>query len=103
MQSEYSQAADELAAFKDYGNRPGLNAALERAATLLRRHNSGPATAGNDAAVAVIAFALQTSDPMAFLRYWSEGEFAVLRRNWPAAPEAVYLGADPLHPETPRR
>jgi hypothetical protein len=52
------------------------------------------------AAVAAIQFALEDDDGLEFLRYWNEGEFDVLRRNWPGVPEAVFIGADPLHPAT---
>ena len=53
-----------------------------------------------NAAVAAIQFALETDDGLTFLRLWNHGEFDKTRREWPEAPEAVYVGADPLHPET---
>ncbi|MFS2004646.1 hypothetical protein ACEN9F_13570 [Duganella sp. CT11-25] len=56
-----------------------------------------PSACDYGAAVAAIEFALDDEDPVEFLRYWNEGEFDILRRNWPDAPEAVYIGADPLH------
>lgn len=34
---------------------------------------------------------------MLFLRYWNEGDFDVIRREWPDAPEEVFIGADPLY------
>lgn len=50
-----------------------------------------------DPAVAAIQFALETdSDGLHFLSLWNEGEFDLLRREWPEAPEAIYIGADPL-------
>lgn len=50
-----------------------------------------------DPAVAAIQFALEThSDGLHFLRLWNEGEFDLLRREWPEAPEDIYIGADPL-------
>lgn len=50
------------------------------------------------AAVAAIAFALDSAtDGIAFLRSWNEGDFDAIRKWWPEAPEAVYVGADPLH------
>ena len=56
------------------------------------------------AAVAVIQFVLENDDDadnnMAFLRLWNEGEFDKLRKEWPEAPESVYIGADQFHPET---
>lgn len=53
-----------------------------------------------DAGLAAIQFALSTEDGLAFLRLWNEGEFDLIRRDWPDAPEAVFVGADPLHPLT---
>jgi hypothetical protein len=55
---------------------------------------------GQDAAVAAIQFALETDDGLTFLRLWNQGDFDTTRREWPEAPEAVYIGADPLHHET---
>lgn len=52
---------------------------------------------GTDAAVAAIQFALDDEDGMLFLRYWNEGEFDVIRSEWPDAPEDVFIGADPLY------
>lgn len=58
----------------------------------------------NDAAVAAIKYALEECDDdedgMQFLRRWNEGEFDIIRDNWPNVPEEVFIGADPLHPET---
>ena len=54
-----------------------------------------------NAAVAAIQFALETADGLAFLRCRNEGNFDAIRREWPEAPEAVFVGADPLHPATP--
>lgn len=53
-----------------------------------------------NAAVSAIQFALEDDDGIDFLRYWNEGDFDVLRRNWPEAPEAVFIGADPQHDRT---
>ena len=53
-----------------------------------------------NAAVAAIQFALETDEGLAFLRCWNEGNFDAIRREWPEAPEAVFVGADPLHPAT---
>lgn len=54
-----------------------------------------------NAAVAAIQFALETDEGLAFLRCWNEGNFEAIRREWPEAPDAVFVGADPLHPPTP--
>ena len=53
-----------------------------------------------NAAVAAIQFALETDDGLTFLRLWNQGDFDKTRLEWPEAPEAVYIGADPLHPDT---
>ncbi|PWU27321.1 hypothetical protein DK254_33060 [Pseudomonas sp. RW407] len=52
----------------------------------------------SDAAVAAIAYALdrRTEETIEFLRLWNEGEFDVLRKEWPDAPEEVYIGANSL-------
>lgn len=53
------------------------------------------------ATVAAIEFALQPdSDGLEFLRVWFHGDFDSIRKEWPEAPEAVFIGADPLHPKT---
>ena len=54
----------------------------------------------NNAAVAAIQFALETDDGLTFLRCWNQGDFDVIRREWPEASEDVFIGADPLHPKT---
>lgn len=51
---------------------------------------------GRGAAVEAIEFALESDDGDGFLRNWFNGEFDVCRREWPEAPDAVYIGADPL-------
>jgi|AntRauTorcE11897_2_1112592.scaffolds.fasta_scaffold63447_1 hypothetical protein len=54
-----------------------------------------------DAAVAAIDFALQPdSDGVEFLRVWFHGDFDAIRKEWPDAPESVFVGANPLHPAT---
>lgn len=53
-----------------------------------------------DAACAAIAFALDNDEGLEFLRFWNEGEFDVIRKEWPEAPEEVFIGADPLHVRT---
>ncbi|CAM3176263.1 hypothetical protein BZK31_07690 [Pseudomonas floridensis] len=51
----------------------------------------------SDAAVAAIQFALNNDEGMQFLRLWNQGDFDVIHREWPEAPEEVFIGADPLH------
>ncbi|WP_339118912.1 hypothetical protein [Halomonas sp. BMC6] len=53
-----------------------------------------------DSAIAAIQFALETDEGLAFLRCWNEGDFDAIRDEWPEAPEEVFIGADPLHPDT---
>jgi hypothetical protein len=53
-------------------------------------------------AVDAIKFALSADEGLTWLRLWNEGEFERSRFEWPESPEACYIGADPLHPETKR-
>ncbi|PKO59272.1 MAG: hypothetical protein CVU24_15675, partial [Betaproteobacteria bacterium HGW-Betaproteobacteria-18] len=56
----------------------------------------------SNSAVAAIAFALNASTEcsMEFLRCWFQGDFDAVRREWPEAPDAVFVGADPLHQQS---
>jgi len=51
------------------------------------------------AAVAAMEFALMSCDTddegMTFLRCWFHGDFDAIRKEWPEAPEEVFVGADP--------
>lgn len=53
-----------------------------------------------NAAVAAIVFALKDDDGLNFLQCWNEGNFSAIRKEWPEAPESVFIGADPSHPQT---
>lgn len=47
-------------------------------------------------AAAAVQFALQQGmECSTFLRLWNEGEFDVIRKEWPEAPDAIFIGADP--------
>lgn len=62
-------------------------------------HETAPPSDRPHASTAAIEYALsQGSEGLTFLRLWSEGEFETIRREWPDAPDAVFEGADPLHP-----
>lgn len=49
---------------------------------------------GFNAAEAAIKFALETENGLQFLSCWDAGDFASIRRVWPEAPEAVFIGAN---------
>lgn len=52
-----------------------------------------------DAAVAAIEYAIgQGIDAATFLTCWMHGDFDVIRREWPDAPEDVFRGAEPMLP-----
>lgn len=51
----------------------------------------------SNAALAAIQFALTADEGFEFLRCWHQGDFPAIRKEWPEAPEAVFIGADPLH------
>lgn len=75
----------------------GHKQARHAAADLVAAHEAEDGGEGCDAAVAAIQFALADDDGMTFLRLWNEGEFDVIRREWPDAPGEVFIGADPLY------
>lgn len=54
-----------------------------------------------ECSTAAIEFALNNhaDGGMEFLRCWFNGDFEAIRKEWPEAPEAVFVGADPLHPK----
>ncbi len=66
-------------------------------------HEARPTSCSHEASTAAITFALSmdsTEECTYFLRAWNAGEFDDLRKDYPEAPEDVYVGADPSHPET---
>ncbi|WP_432780698.1 hypothetical protein QZH44_30035 (plasmid) [Pseudomonas corrugata] len=75
----------------------GHKQARHAAAELVSAQEGDADLQGADAAVAAIQFALEDNDGMQFLRLWNEGDFDVIRLEWPEAPEEVFIGADPLH------
>lgn len=75
----------------------GHKQARHAAAELVSAHEGETELQGADAAVAAIQFALEDDDGMQFLRLWNGGDFDDIRREWPEAPEEVFIGADPLH------
>ena len=58
--------------------------------------------AKNQAAIVAIKFGLDLCERisyehgLSFLRAWNEGDFDVIRKEWPNAPEEVFLGVRPL-------
>lgn len=50
-----------------------------------------------NAAIEAMKFALdpRTVEGMEFLRCWMQGQFDAIRKEWPGAPAAVFIGADP--------
>lgn len=81
------------------GQRASITVIAEKGAVpdLSFLQEPGFSIMANDAAVAAIQFALDDDDGMQFLRLWNAGDFDVIRREWPEAPEEVFIGADPLH------
>ena len=51
----------------------------------------------SDAATAAIEFALETECGLDFLRCWNEGDFESIKKEWPDAPDEVYIGSDTLY------
>lgn len=50
----------------------------------------------SNAAVAAIEYAIKGGGGIEFLACWFEGDFEAIRKEWPEAPEAVFIGADPM-------
>lgn len=71
-----------------------MDMSVEDGAIVLRKPSR---VLSGDAAVAAIEFAMQTDEGMNFLRCWIHGDFDVIRKEWPEAPEAVFIGADSLY------
>lgn len=88
-----SSIAAEVLAFKR-GHKQARHAAAELAADDSRAHE---VVSNGCAAVSAIAYAMspQTERPLEFLKRWHECDFAAIRREWPDAPEAVFVGSDP--------
>ena len=81
--------------------------AFQRANDYRMKQGQAPVVSytGTDAAVAIIQFILggegsfmdDDDEKVDLLRRWNEGDFDYIRRNYPEAPEAIYIGADPLY------
>lgn len=80
------------------GQRASITVITEKGSTpdLSFLQEPGFSIVANDPAGAAIQFALNDDDGMQFLRLWNEGEFDTIRREWPDAPDEVFIGADPL-------
>lgn len=77
------------------GIESDLEMEVEEGAIVLRKPRQDQPKGG--AAVAAIEYSLKTDCGDAFLRCWLHGDFSAIRKEWPDAPEAVFIGADPLH------
>jgi hypothetical protein len=57
-----------------------------------------------DCSIAAIKYALDhhCDGGIDFLRCWFHGDFNAIRKEWSDAPDAVFVGADPLHRDTLR-
>lgn len=51
----------------------------------------------SDSAVEAIKFALKTDEDLHFLKCWLHGDFDAIRKEWPEAPDSVFITADPQH------
>lgn len=87
-----SSAPDEVLAFKR-----GHKQARHAAAQLAAEHQAHDVVSNCCAAVAAITYAMSphAERPLEFLKRWHECDFASIRREWPDAPEAVFVGSDP--------
>lgn len=74
----------------------GVNSLLDELAAAKQAANP------ENPAAAAVEFALSTEDSLQFLRLWNEGQFDVIRQEWPDAPPDVFAGADQYHKPTVR-
>ena len=70
---------------------------LEIALASLTSSSPSHSESGN-AAVSAIEYALElnSEEGMQFLRLWFHGEFDIIRHEYKAVPDSVFIGADPL-------
>lgn len=108
VKAEMHSLASDYQKLKDNHKSVSINLAThERRASgrekliakLQRKHDAAlikntALTTEKDAAMAAIQFALNEDDGMAFLRLWKQGDFDAIRREWPGAPEAVFISDD---------
>ncbi len=63
--------------------------------TLMLRPAKPKALQSGDATIEAMKYALKADEGMEFLRCWMHGDFDAIRKEWPDAPESVFVGADP--------
>ncbi len=70
---------------------------LEIALASLTSSSPSQSESGN-AAVSAIEYALEldSGEGMQFLRLWFHGDFDIIRHEYEAVPDSVFIGADPL-------
>lgn len=95
-----SVLAEAVLVMADIHAPPGaFSTTLERAENFLAAFQ-GERTQPSDPACEAIRYALEECeddhDAIQFLKYWNEGEFDILRRDWPNLADALFSGADPL-------
>ncbi|WP_116893407.1 hypothetical protein [Pseudomonas syringae] len=96
-QKLFSDALERIQLDPAIASLSPVEQALKAAELLLMESPTDVFPLANNAAVAAIQFALDDDEGMQFLRLWNQGDFDVIHRQWPEAPEEVFIGADPLH------
>lgn len=71
-----------------------INSAWLTCTELVHRHERQQQCGVPMAAKAAMDYAQIADDGLAFLKRWQEGDFDTIRREWPEAPEAVYVSRD---------
>lgn len=76
-----------------------LDALARERGVARRAHESDAALRARtpaNTAVAAIVFATQNAEGLEFLRVWLHGDWDAIRREWPEAPESVYVKSQQL-------
>lgn len=81
------------------GKRKPQNIPMEPIIALIQfaRDSTKNSLDAAESAIAAISFSLKTEEGLEFLRCWQHGDFDAIRKEWPEAPESVFVGAEPLH------
>ena len=68
-----------------------MNSAWLNCSDLIHRHERHNQSAMPVAAKAAMEYAVVAEEGQVFLKLWQEGDFDSIRKEWPDAPETIYV------------